>query len=64
MKQADLVAILRDTIVGSVRQDQPDLRARQLAVLLVCCLDNEPPTVRALAERLSVPKPAMSVSGA
>jgi DNA-binding MarR family transcriptional regulator len=54
--------LLRETIVGIVRQRQGrlDLTARQLAVLLVCYLDEGPHTVRGLAERLDVAKPAIS----
>jgi DNA-binding MarR family transcriptional regulator len=55
-----LLDVLRETIVGSVRRDAPDLTARQLAVLLICCLDRPPHTVRGLAERLGVPKPAIT----
>jgi DNA-binding MarR family transcriptional regulator len=58
--QPRLLDILRDTVVGSVGQDGPDLTARQLAVLLVCCLDDPPHTVRGLAERLNVAKPAIT----
>jgi len=57
-----LVDILRDTIVSMVRRDEPDLTARQLAVLLICCLDDAPHTVRGLAERLKISKPAITRS--
>ena len=40
---------LRDTIVGLVRRDGPDLSARQLAVFLICYLEEGPHTVRGLA---------------
>ena len=33
---------------------------RRLAVLLSCCLDDEPPTVRGMAEWLNIPKPAIT----
>jgi DNA-binding MarR family transcriptional regulator len=56
----ELLDILRDTIVGSVRQDAPDLTARQIAMLLVCSLDEPPHTVRGLAALLDVPKPAIT----
>jgi DNA-binding MarR family transcriptional regulator len=55
-----LTEILRDTILGLVRREEPDLTARQLAVLLVCYLDEGPHTVRGLAERLDVGRPAIS----
>jgi len=61
MKNNDLlVEILRDTIISTVRRDGLDLTARQLAVLLVCCLDDAPHTVRGLAQRLTVAKPAIT----
>ena len=55
-----LIEILRDTMLGSVRRDGPDLTARQLAVMLVCSLDDPPHTVRGLALRLRVAKPAIT----
>ena len=55
-----LAALLRDTVVGLVRQDGVDLSARQLAVLLVCYLEDGPHTVRGLAERLDIAKPAVT----
>ncbi len=57
-----LTAILRDTIIGTVRRDGPDLSARQLAVLLICYLEPGPHTVRGLAARLDVSKPAITRS--
>ena len=55
-----LVEILRETIVGTVRRDGPDLTARQLAVMLVCRLDDPPHTVRGMAGLLNVNKPAIT----
>ena len=55
-----LLEILRDTIVWSVQRDARDLSARQLAVLLVCCLEEGPHTVRGLAGTLGVSKPAIT----
>ncbi len=49
-----LTGILRDTIIGTVRRDGPDLSARQLAVLLITYLEPGPHTVRGLAARLDV----------
>jgi DNA-binding MarR family transcriptional regulator len=53
---------LRDTIVGLVRRDGPDLSARQLAVFLICHLEEGPHTVRGFAARLHVSKPAITRS--
>ncbi len=57
-----LTGILRDTIVGTVRRDGPDLSARQLAVFLISYLEVGPHTVRGLAARLEVSKPAITRS--
>ena len=57
-----LTEILRDTIVGTVRRDGPDLSARQFAVMLICYIENAPHTVRGLAARLNISKPAVTRS--
>jgi DNA-binding MarR family transcriptional regulator len=49
-----LPELLRETILGLVRTEESDLTARQLAVLLVCYLDEGPHTVRGLATQLDV----------
>jgi DNA-binding MarR family transcriptional regulator len=53
---------LRDTIVGTVRRDGPDLSARQFGVFLICYLEDAQHTVRELAARLEVSKPAITRS--
>jgi DNA-binding MarR family transcriptional regulator len=55
-----LVNVLRDTIVALVRQDGPDLSARQFGVFLTCYLENDAQTVRGLAAALDVSKPVIS----
>ncbi|BAK85084.1 transcriptional regulator [Komagataeibacter medellinensis NBRC 3288] len=57
---SETIQILRDTIVEMVRRDSPDLSARQLAVFLTCGLSNGDQTVRGLAEKLNVSKPAIT----
>jgi DNA-binding MarR family transcriptional regulator len=57
---APLLPTLKETIIGLVRQDHADLTARQLAVLLICSLDDGPHTVRGLAGNLQVAKPAVT----
>jgi DNA-binding MarR family transcriptional regulator len=42
------------------RRDGPDLTARQLGVFLTCYLETEAQTVRGLAARLNVSKPAIT----
>ncbi len=60
MYDENLPEILRDTILALVQQPGPDLTARQLAALLVCYLEDGPHTVRGLAKRMGVPKPAIT----
>jgi DNA-binding MarR family transcriptional regulator len=57
-----LVLTLKDAIVGSVRRDGPDLSARQLGVFLISYLEEGPHTVRGLAARLEISKPAVTRS--
>ena len=52
--------VLRKATVGLVRNDRPDLSARQLGVLLTCYLNETPQTVRGLAVELNVSKPAIT----
>ena len=47
-------------LVESVRWDTPDLSARQMALLLIVYLTPPPHTVRGLAARLNVSKPAIT----
>jgi DNA-binding MarR family transcriptional regulator len=54
------VDVLRQTIIALVRREGPDLTARQLGVLLTCYFDDEVQTVRGLAAKLKVSKPAIT----
>jgi DNA-binding MarR family transcriptional regulator len=54
------VDVLRETIVALVRRDGPDLSARQFGVFLTCYLIDEAQTVRGLAAKLNVSKPAIT----
>src|SRR6476659_5703164 len=54
------VDVLRQTVVALVRREGPDLTARQLGVFLTCYLEEEAQTVRGLAARLHVAKPAIT----
>ena len=54
------VDVLRETIVALVRRAGPDLTARQLGVFLTCYLEDEAQTVRGLAAKLDVSKPAIT----
>ncbi len=55
-----LTGILRNAMVELVRRDGADLSARQLSVFLTCYLEQEAQTVRGLAARLNVSKPAIT----
>jgi DNA-binding MarR family transcriptional regulator len=57
-KQA--LELWRDALVESVRHEAPDLSARQMAILLLVYLDDEPQTVRGLAAQLDISKPAVT----
>lgn len=57
---APLLPILKETMIGLVRQEHTDLTARQLAVLLISHLDDGPHTVRGLAAYLRASKPAIT----
>ena len=54
------VDVLRETIVALVRRDGPDLSARQFGVFLTCYREEEAQTVRGLAAKLDVAKPAIT----
>jgi DNA-binding MarR family transcriptional regulator len=54
------VDVLRQTIIALVRREGPDLTARQWGVFLTCYLDDEAQTVRGLAAKLKVSKPAIT----
>ncbi len=52
--------ILCETLAALIRREGADLTPRQFAVLLICYLEEGPHTVRGLAERTRLPKPAVS----
>ena len=54
------VDALRKTIFALVRRDGPDLSARQMGVFLTSYLEEEAQTVRGLAGKLNVSKPAIT----
>lgn len=56
----DFVSATRDILVTLVRCDGPDLSARQMAVFLICYLNEKSQTVRGLAQELNVSKPAIT----
>lgn len=54
------LGLWRTALVESVRQDGPDLSARQMAILLTVYLQEPPHTVRGLAATLNISKPAVT----
>lgn len=54
------LSIWHDVVLETVRQDGPDLSSRQLAILLSVYLSPPPHTVRGLAVKLGVSKPAIT----
>jgi len=55
-----LIKALQETIVALVRRDAYDLSSRQLGVMLISYLSDGPHTVRGLAAKLNVSKPAIT----
>ena len=58
MKQA--LRLWREALSESVRNEGPDLTARQMAILLIVYGEDPPHTVRGLAEALNISKPAVT----
>ncbi len=55
-----LLGLLRHSITELVRREGPDLTARQLGTFLICYLESEAQTVRGLAAKLNISKPAVT----
>eukprot|EP00439_Symbiodinium_sp_Y106_P088506 s1_g1042.t1 len=60
LKPLDALKLWHDVVLDTVRRDVPDLSARQLAILLTVYLEPPPHTVRGLAAKLNVSKPAIT----
>ena len=60
LRPAQAIHLLRDFAMGLVTDGEPDLSARQLAILLTIYLDPPPHTVRGLAAHLGVTKPVIT----
>ena len=52
--------VFRKAIVALIGREGPNLTARQLGVFLTCYLENEAQTVRGLAAKLNISKPAIT----
>ena len=57
---ADVLNLWHDVHLALVRDDEPDLSARQISILLTIYLEAPPHTVRDLAARLNVSKPVIT----
>jgi DNA-binding MarR family transcriptional regulator len=60
LRPSQALRLWHDVTFDLVRDDQPDLSQRQIAVLLTVYLEPPPHTVRALAKKLGVTKPAIT----
>lgn len=57
---AAVLNLWHDVHLALVRDDEPDLSARQISILLTIYLEAPPHTVRDLAVRLNVSKPVIT----
>src|SRR6266508_1174180 len=60
IRPALALRLVRDFVFGLVTDAEPDLSARQLAILLTIYLEPPPHTVRGLAAKLGVSKPVIT----
>jgi DNA-binding MarR family transcriptional regulator len=60
LRPSQALRLWHDVTLALVRDDQPDLTARQMVVLLTVYLEPPPHTVRGLAAKLGVTKPAIT----
>jgi len=60
LKPFEALALWHNVLIESVRRQGPDLSARQMAILLTVYLTPPPHTVRGLAGKLGIAKPAIT----
>ncbi|MGK2740997.1 MarR family transcriptional regulator [Tepidicaulis sp. LMO-SS28] len=60
LKPLQALKLWHDVTADLVREDGPDLSARQVAILLTVYMELPPHTVRGLAAKLNVSKPAIT----
>ncbi|MBH0237464.1 MarR family transcriptional regulator [Methylobrevis albus] len=60
IRPSQALKLWHDVTLDLVRSDTPDLTARQITILLTVYLEPPPHTVRGLAEKLGVTKPAIT----
>ena len=60
LKSVEALKLWHNVVADTVRDDGPDLSSRQMAILLTVYLSPPPHTVRGLAAKLNVTKPAIT----
>jgi len=60
MRAAQALKLLHEFTYALVKDEEPDLSARQLAILLTIYLEPPPHTVRGMAAKLGVTKPVIT----
>lgn len=60
LSTAEVLGLWHNVHLALVRDDEPDLSARQISILLTIYLEAPPHTVRDLAARLGVSKPVIT----
>ena len=60
IRASQALRLLHDIALAQVQDGEPDLSARQLAILLTVYLETPPHTVRGLAQKLNVTKPVIT----
>jgi DNA-binding MarR family transcriptional regulator len=60
MRPGQALRLWHDVSLALVLDDEPDLSARQITVLITVYLEPQPHTVRGLASRLGVTKPVIT----
>ncbi|MEP3247713.1 MAG: MarR family transcriptional regulator [Sneathiella sp.] len=55
-----VLKLWEQSLTELVRREGPDLSARQMAIMLIVYLDEPPHTVRGIAARLQISKPAVT----
>lgn len=60
IKPYEALTLWHGVVIDQVRREGPDLSARQMAILLTVYVTPPPHTVRGLAQKLGVTKPAIT----
>jgi DNA-binding MarR family transcriptional regulator len=60
MRAAQALKLWHEATLALVKNREPDLSARQVALLITIYLEPQPHTVRGLAEKLGVTKPVVT----